>query len=76
MDFLGIGPWELVLVFLIGFLVLGPKRFPQITKTIGKGMQEFKKASFDLTRQLTSEIEPEEKKPAHSKESKETKVEP
>lgn len=76
MDFLGVGPLELVFILLIAFLVLGPKRLPQIGKTLGKGMKEFRKASFDLTRQLTAEMEEkEESKPAQRTESDENKAE-
>lgn len=39
---------ELGLILLVALLVLGPKRMPQVAKTIGKGLRELRKASNDL----------------------------
>ncbi|MEA2346530.1 MAG: sec-independent protein translocase protein TatA [Thermoleophilaceae bacterium] len=35
---------EIVIVLVIGLLVLGPKRLPEVGKSVGKGMREFKNA--------------------------------
>ena len=37
-----IGPMELVIVLVIAILVLGPKKLPEVGRSIGKGMREFK----------------------------------
>jgi sec-independent protein translocase protein TatA len=37
-----IGPMELVIVLVIALLVLGPKKLPEVGRSIGKGMREFK----------------------------------
>ena len=37
-----IGPMELVVVLVIALLVLGPKRLPEVGRSVGKGMREFK----------------------------------
>jgi sec-independent protein translocase protein TatA len=42
MPFNNIGPMELVVVLVIALLVLGPKRLPEVGKSLGKGMREFK----------------------------------
>ena len=42
------GVTELILVFVVALLVFGPKKLPEIGKTLGKGMREFKKATDDL----------------------------
>jgi TatA/E family protein of Tat protein translocase len=40
-----IGPAEIVIVLIIALLVFGPKRLPQMGKSLGKGVREFKKAA-------------------------------
>jgi sec-independent protein translocase protein TatA len=42
------GLFELVFIFVLALLIFGPKKLPEIGKTIGKGMREFKKATNDL----------------------------
>jgi sec-independent protein translocase protein TatA len=37
-----IGPMELVVVLVIALIVLGPKKLPEVGRSIGKGMREFK----------------------------------
>ena len=48
----GLGPMELVIVFLIILLVFGAKRIPEIAQGIGKGITEFKKAANDITNEF------------------------
>lgn len=52
-----IGMPELILIFIVALLVFGPKKLPEIGKSIGKGLAEFKKASDDLKRTIEHEIE-------------------
>jgi sec-independent protein translocase protein TatA len=37
-----IGPMELVIVLAIALIVLGPKKLPEVGRSLGKGMREFK----------------------------------
>ncbi len=37
-----IGPWELVILLIVVLLVFGPKRLPEMGRSLGKGMREFK----------------------------------
>lgn len=39
---LGIGPMELVIVLVIALLVIGPKKLPDMAKSMGSGLREFK----------------------------------
>jgi sec-independent protein translocase protein TatA len=42
MPFNNIGPAELIIVLVIALLVIGPKKLPEVGKSLGKGMREFK----------------------------------
>jgi len=37
-----IGPWEIAILLVIVLLVFGPKRLPEMGKSLGRGMREFK----------------------------------
>ena len=37
-----VGPMELIIVLVIALIVLGPKRLPDVGRSLGKGMREFK----------------------------------
>jgi sec-independent protein translocase protein TatA len=39
-----VGPMELIIVLAIALIVLGPKKLPEVGKSVGKGMREFKDA--------------------------------
>jgi sec-independent protein translocase protein TatA len=45
-----IGPLEIVLVLVIALVVLGPKRLPEVGRSLGKGMREFKNSLSSLSR--------------------------
>jgi sec-independent protein translocase protein TatA len=38
----GIGPTELIVVFVVALLIFGPKRLPDLGRSLGGGMREFK----------------------------------
>ena len=40
-----IGPAELMVIFVLALLVFGPKKLPEVSKQIGRGIREFRKAS-------------------------------
>jgi sec-independent protein translocase protein TatA len=44
MPFNQIGPMELVIVLVIALIVLGPKRLPEVGRSVGRGMREFKES--------------------------------
>jgi sec-independent protein translocase protein TatA len=47
-----IGAWEIALIVLVILLVFGPKRLPQMGRSLGRGMREFKETVTDQTREL------------------------
>lgn len=59
MGFLDIGWPELLLVLVVVLIVFGPGRVVEISRTLGKTVRAFKKATSSLTAQVTREIEEE-----------------
>lgn len=55
-----IGGTELLLIMVIALLVFGPRKLPQLGRTIGKAMGEFRRASNDFRSSLEREIEAED----------------
>ncbi len=53
---------ELILIFIVALLVFGPKRLPEIGRTLGKALGEFKKATDDLKNTIEREVQVEELK--------------
>lgn len=43
---------ELMVIFVIALLVLGPKRLPELARSLGKGLAEFRRASGDMRREF------------------------
>lgn len=41
-----------MVIFVIGLLVLGPKRLPELARSLGKGLAEFRRASTDLRQEF------------------------
>ena len=63
-----IGPQELFWLFLIVLLIFGAKRIPEIGRSVGRGIQEFKKGMRDVETELQITDKPgapprEERKP-------------
>ncbi|MBM3305404.1 MAG: twin-arginine translocase subunit TatB [Candidatus Aminicenantes bacterium] len=57
-----IGPAELILIFVIALLVFGPKKLPEIGRSVGKALREFKKTSDEIKGRIEEEIEASELK--------------
>ena len=53
----GMGPWELLIVFLVILLLFGAKRLPDIAQGLGKGIREFKRAMKDTTDELKGSLD-------------------
>ena len=57
----GLGIPELLVIFVIALIVFGPKKLPDLGKSIGRAMAEFKKASDDFQESVRSEMKEVEK---------------
>jgi len=60
MDFFGIGAGEILLILVIALIIWGPKRLPEIARTLGRMTRTLKKASYNLTSQVTRELDIQE----------------
>jgi sec-independent protein translocase protein TatA len=65
----GIGIWEILILLLVLLLVFGPKRLPEMGRSLGKGIREFKESITS-----SDKDEPEEPEPAALPEPEETPV--
>ncbi len=48
----GIGMTELLVILVIALLVIGPKRLPEMARSLGRGLAEFRRASTDIRREF------------------------
>lgn len=68
-----IGWQELIIVLVIILVIFGPKRLPEVGRSLGKGIREFKKSTTEIQEQLTAE---EPKKATADKAEKEPVMAP
>jgi sec-independent protein translocase protein TatA len=52
----GLGIPELIVIFVIALVVFGPKRLPDLGKSLGRGIAEFKKASQEVKESIELEM--------------------
>ncbi len=67
MEFFGMGTMEILLILVLAVVIFGPGRIVEIGQTLGKMMRTLKKASFDLTAEVTKELERKEQEQPPSK---------
>src|SRR3970040_437512 len=63
-----LGVWEMVFLFVLALLILGPRKLPELGRSIGKGMAEFRRASNELRSTFEREMSTleQEKHPLHT----------
>ncbi|MEW6684962.1 MAG: twin-arginine translocase TatA/TatE family subunit [Candidatus Edwardsbacteria bacterium] len=63
---MNIGPWELLLIFLVVLLLFGARRLPEVGKSLGQAFREFKNAMkqglSENSEEPTSEVKSEKRK--------------
>ncbi len=69
MNILGVGPAELIVIFIIALIVFGPGKLPDLARTLGKTMRELRRMSLEVTAEFAKELRDME---AVSREVKET----
>lgn len=57
-----LGPMEMLLIGVALLLFFGPSKLPELGKSLGKGIQEFKKASRELTDSIKDDLSDEKDK--------------
>ncbi|HCR13523.1 MAG TPA: Sec-independent protein translocase protein TatB [Solidesulfovibrio sp.] len=53
----GIGSTELLVILVVALIVIGPSKLPDIMRTLGKGMAEFRRMSTDVKSTLEAEVD-------------------
>lgn len=53
MNVFGMGPGELILIFVIALIVFGPNKLTEIGGSLGRGVREFRRATSELTEELS-----------------------
>ncbi len=61
-----LGPFELILILCIALIIFGPSKLPQVGRSLGQAIQEFKKGTADAKKEINSLTEdtPENEKNA------------
>ncbi|MGQ0735796.1 MAG: TatA/E family twin arginine-targeting protein translocase [Acidobacteriota bacterium] len=62
-----IGMPELIIILVIALIIFGPRKLPELGKSLGRSINEFKRASTELQSTLEQEIKLEEQKEAPAK---------
>lgn len=58
----GIGSTELIVILIVALIVIGPAKLPEMAKSLGKALGEFRRVSTDVKRTIEMEAEQSEQK--------------
>jgi Tat protein translocase TatB subunit len=60
----GMGLQELIMIFILALIIFGPKKMPELAKTLGKFFGSFKRAAEDIKNDISFQINLDEEKKA------------
>lgn len=58
----GIGSTELIVILIVALIVIGPAKLPEMARSLGKALGEFRRVSTDVKRTIEMEAEQEEQR--------------
>jgi sec-independent protein translocase protein TatA len=64
----GIGMPELIIILVIALIVIGPQKLPELARSLGKGLAEFKRATEDFKQNVAEEVKAADEKERITKE--------
>jgi sec-independent protein translocase protein TatA len=70
-----LGMQEIIVIFILALIVFGPRKLPELGKSLGKGLAEFKKASNELKATWEEEVRLDKEREEMSKILKDTSIE-
>jgi len=65
----GIGMPEMIVILVIALIVIGPQKLPELAKSLGKGLAEFKRATEDFRQGVEDEAKVSDEKERLAKEA-------
>jgi TatA/E family protein of Tat protein translocase len=71
-----VGVPELIIIFTLALIIFGPRKLPELGRSLGKSLAEFKRASNELKHTLDEEIRLEDRQDEQRAQARPTEVEP
>jgi sec-independent protein translocase protein TatA len=58
-----IGPTELIIILVLALIVFGPQRLPEIGRSIGRSLREFRRASDEIRGEIERDLDDDQTRP-------------
>jgi sec-independent protein translocase protein TatA len=71
-----LGYQEIIVIFILALIIFGPRKLPELGKTLGKGLAEFKRASNELKQTWEEEVRLDKEKEEMSQILKDSTIKP
>ena len=56
-----LGGWELIIILVVVLVIFGPRRLPEMGRSLGKAIREFKSAGKEVQREFTESVDTDSK---------------